>query len=86
MSFIAVSDFLFPGEELEMEYEDKGRGTWLCRIKYGKFTASVIFFNSAGVGAECVQPADFALGFIVFININGMTNCHWLNVYLAIGL
>lgn len=36
---IAVSDFLSPGEELEMEYEDKGRGTWLCRIKYGKFTA-----------------------------------------------
>lgn len=21
------------GEELEFEYEDKGRGSWLCRIK-----------------------------------------------------
>lgn len=31
--FIVVSDLFFPGEELEMEYEDQGRGTWLCRIK-----------------------------------------------------
>lgn len=50
LSFIAVSDFLFPGEELEMEYEDQGRGTWLCRIKYGKFTA--FLFLAASVDCQ----------------------------------
>lgn len=24
---------ILSGEELEFEYEDKGRGSWLCRIK-----------------------------------------------------